>query len=60
MNFNGTHRAFVGLGSDPRTNNVLYADFRGPLLNRTIHHILISTASECFGEWQFATGTIPF
>ena len=53
------YRVCVGLGSDPRTNHVLCADFGIPQMRRNIHHVLISTASDCLGEWQFATG-IPF
>ena len=52
------YMVYVGLGSDPRTNHILYADICRPLKRRTIHHILISTASDCVGEWQFATGTL--
>ena len=56
-NVNTTARVYVGLGSDPRTNHVLYADFPVPAMRQDIHHISISTASDCIGEWQFATGT---
>ena len=52
------YKVYVGLGSDPRTNHVLYADISRPRSRRNIHHILISTASDCFGEWQFAAGTL--
>ena len=57
-NPNAPLRVYVGSGSDPRTNRILYADFcRLPQI-RNIHHILISTASDCLGEWQIATGTL--
>ena len=57
-NHNTTYRVYVGLGSDPRTNHVLYADFGRLLARRNIYYILISTATDCLGEWQFATGTL--
>ena len=57
-NLTNTYRVYVGLGSDPRTNGVLYADLIRAAKRKHIHHILISTASDCLGEWQFATGTL--
>ena len=52
------YRAYVGLGSDPRTDRVLVTGVGYSLLKINIHHILISTAVGCSGEWQFATGTL--
>ena len=57
-NLNTTTRVYVGLGSDPRRNHVLYADFTIPAMRGDIYHILISTARDCIGEWLFATGTL--
>ena len=57
--FGDKYKVRVGLGSDPRENELLMTEgIHGSEMNMT--SILLSTSSDNSGEWQFASGINPF